>query len=48
MIADTFPGGTLSNYAEIITDSGDDIDSTPDDDSENDCLEDDVTNKSCI
>ena len=46
-IDEDFPWGPLSIYAEIFSDSGDDVDSDPDADNTNDCLEDDVTNKSC-
>ena len=44
-IDDNFPWWSLSNYAEISSDSWDDIDSTPDQDMDNDCLENDEISK---
>ncbi len=34
----TFAWGNISNYAEISQDNGDDVDSTPDQNKDNDCL----------
>lgn len=38
VIDSNFPWGPISNYAEISSDSGDDIDSNPDQNKDNDCL----------
>jgi len=45
VIDSDFPGWAISNYAEISSDNGNDIDSNPDQNMDNDCLQDDAIDK---